>query len=530
MNNFPTHFNTDRQMHKGPTTLAIIFFILTLILTACGGGTTQQPQSKSGGNISVGLNSDVVTLDPLKSSALVDRQVMLNIYDTLVSVDAQNTIVPDLATSWSYPTALQVLLTLRTDVKFQDGTPFNADAVVFNINRILSTPSSPRYSELASVKSVTAIDASHVRFDLKKPFSPLLATLSDRSGMILSPTAVQKLGTGLSNGPINAGSGPFAFSEWVKGDHLTIKKNPHYWQKDAQGIVLPYLASIRYRPITEGHVEFSNLQTGTIDVADTINPPDVSTAKSASNLVYKQIPGLSFFGIMLNTKVAPFTNVAVRQAVAWGVNRQEILTGVLKGIGVIAQGPLPPGSWAYNSNFAPYTYDVNKVRAALTQAGKAGGIAFSLIIPSGSALNTQEAQFIQSELQPTGITVNIKQETFAALLSDTQTHNFQAALLGWSGRADPDGNMYSWFHTGGGNNSMQYSNSNVDALLESARATSDQHTRATDYQQAEQLIVRDASYVFINHGVSVQATTTKVKNFTLSPTGIMNFTSVYLGS
>src|SRR5579884_1211580 len=170
-------------------TCGIVLSCLTLFLSACGGSSPQSSQPKAGGNISVGLDSDVVTLDPLKSSALVDRQVMLNLYDTLVKVNAQNTIVPDLATSWSYTTPLQLVFTLRSGVQFTDGTPFNADAVVFNIQRILSTPSSPRYSEISSIKSVESMDASHVRFNLKKPFSPLLATLSDRAGMILSPTA-----------------------------------------------------------------------------------------------------------------------------------------------------------------------------------------------------------------------------------------------------------------------------------------------------------------------------------------------------
>jgi peptide/nickel transport system substrate-binding protein len=517
---------------KVSTTLSVIFLIFAVIFVACGGGTNQpnsSTQSKAGGNISVGLNADVVTLDPLKSTALVDRQVMLNLYDTLVKISPQNTILPDLATSWSYTTPTQLLFTLRTDVKFQDGTPFNADAVVFNIKRILSTPSSPRYSEISSIKSVDTVDSSHVRFTLKKAFTPLLAALTDRSGMMLSPTAVKKLATGLSNGPVNAGSGPFTFGEWVKNDHLTIKHNANYWLKDDQGTALPYLQSIRYRPITDGSVEFSNLQTSNINVADTVDPNYVSAAKSNPDLVYKQSPGLSFFGVMLNTKTAPFTNPHVRKAIAWGINRQEIVHSALKDIGVVSQGPISPTSWAYNKSFAPYSYNINNAKAELAQSGVKGNVSFTLLIPSGSPLNAQEAQFIQSELQPAGITVNIKQETFATLLSDTTAHNFQAAFLGWSGRPDPDGNMYSWFHTGGGNNDMQYSNAQVDALLEDARIASDQKQRATDYQKAQELILQDASYVFINHGVTIQATTSNVKNFTLLPTGILTFTSVYIG-
>ncbi len=511
--------------------LPLFSIILIFFLVACssGGSTPTTTNSKYTGNISVGLSSDVVTLDPLKSSALVDRQVMFNMYDTLVQSNAQNVIEPGLATSWTYSSPTQLIFTLRTGVTFQDGTPFNADAVVFNINRILSTLSSPRHSEISVVQSVTAIDTSHVQFTLKRPFAPLLATLTDRAGMILSPTAVQKLGANLSNDATGAGSGPFQFVEWIKGDHLTLKRNPHYWQKDSQGNALPYLQSIRYRPITNGSVMFTNLETSTINAADSIDPNDIANAQSNSSLVYKQAAGLSFFGIMLNTKVAPLDNVHVRRAIEWGVNRQEILTSVLKNVGTVAQGPIPPSSWAFDNTFAPYSYDVTKAKAELAQAGDANGVTITMIIPSGSPLNTQEAQFLQSELQPAGITVNIKQETFATLLSDTDTHHFQAALLGWSGRIDPDGNMYAWFHTGGGFNSMQYSNPQVDTLLDNARATSDQAQRTTDYQQAQQMILQDASYVFINHGVSIQATTSNLKNFTLLPTGIMNFSQVYLG-
>ncbi len=509
------------------STLPVFLIVLALFFSACGQGN---PSTTKGGSLKVGLAADLSTLDPLKSSSFYDRQVMLNIYDTLVRVDEKNNVQPDLATSWTYPTPTELDFTLRTDVTFQDGTPFNADAVVFNINRILNTPSSPRLSEISTVKDVAAIDASHVKFDLKAAFAPLLLTLTDRAGMILSPTAVQKLGDAtLATTPTNAGSGPFIFKEWVKGDHLTVVRNPHYWQKDAQGQALPYLSSVTYRPITDSTVEYTNLQTGNIDVADTISPNLVAQAKADPNLVYKQQASLSFGGFELNTKSPPLDNVNVRQAIAWGINRDEILNTVLKGVGVIAQGPLSPGSWAFDNSFSPYSYDVNKAKAALQQSGLSN-VSFTLLIPSGSPLNTQEAQFIQSELQPVGITVNIKEEVFATILTDTAAFNYQAALVGWSGRPDPDGNTYSWFHTGGGLNDMQYSNSQVDSLLEDGRANSDQSKRAQDYIQAQQLIVNDAPYIFINHGVSIQASSKKVQNFLILPTGIMEFASVYVSA
>ena len=501
--------------------------MLALTLAACGGTTSTPGGSKTGGTLNVGLDSDVVRLDPVKSTALVDRQVMLNIYDTLVRVDSQNKIQPDLATSWSYPTPTQLVFTLRSDVKFQDGTPFNADAVVTNINRILNDHTSPRYSEISSVSSVQAVDPTHVQFNLSKPFGPLLAALTDRAGMMLSPQAIAS-GEDLVNAPKNAGSGPFEFVEWVKGDHLTLQRNPNYWDKSSTGASLPYLDKVIYHPITNESVMYTQLQTNTIQVAGSLGPTDVASAKANPSLTYNQIPGLSFFGIELNTKAAPFNNVHARRAVSWGVNRQEIVTSVLHNVGVVAQGPISPSSWAYSSSIAPYSYDTTKAKAEL-QAGGMTSLTFTLIIPSGSPATTQLAQFLQSELQGAGITMNIKQEPFASLLSDSAGHNYQAALLGWSGRPDPDGNMFAWFHTGGGFNDMQYSNPQVDAALEAARTSNVQADRATDYQQAETLMLQDAPYVFLYHGVSIQATAKNVQGFTLLPTGIMEFENVSLG-
>jgi peptide/nickel transport system substrate-binding protein len=522
----------SRQMYMRKSLLSgtVLFLIATFLLTACGGGSSSSQTNQSGGNLNVGLASDAVTLDPLQSSALYDRQIMINMYDTLVQINSQGTIVPDLATSWQYKTPTELDMTLRSGVKFQDGTPFNAQAVVYNINRILNDKASPRYSEISSVKSVQAIDATHVQFNLSQPFAPLLAALTDRAGMILSPTAIQKLGSKLANDPVGAGTGPFEFSSWVKNSQLVLKKNPNYWQKDAQGNPLPYLNSITYHPITNETQEYANLETGTIQVADIVAPNDVANAKSNPNLIYKQMPGVGFYGFELNTKVAPLNNVYVRRAIAYGINRQEIINTVLKGVGSVANGPIPPSSWAYQANYTPYTYNIAQAKADLKLAGQPNGVSFTLTVASGDPVITQEAQFIQAELAPAGIKVSIKQETFATLLSDIESNNYQAGMLNWSGRVDPDLNMYSYFHTDGGNNNMQYSNPQVDKLLDAARASDVQSQRKTDYQQANTLIMQDSPYIFINYSVAVQATTTSVKNFTLLPTGMMNFAKVSLAS
>jgi peptide/nickel transport system substrate-binding protein len=519
----PKHFARFCFVTLGLTSLALV------ALAGCGGGTssTSSASPVRGGALTVGLNAELNTLDPLKSTALVEREVMLNIYDTLVRVDEKNTVQPDLATSWTYSDPKTLVFTLRSDVKFQDATPFNPDAVVFNINRYLTATGSVRKSDLASVQSVKAVDPTHVQFNLKQPFSPLLATLTDRAGMMLSPTALQATGADPTNSPTNMGSGPFQFKEWTKNDHLSIVRNPTYWRKDSSGGALPYLNGVTYKAIASATVAFQNLQAGAIQVEQSISPQDVATAKTNTSLIYKQIAGLGFVGFMLNTKKAPLDDLHVRRAIAYAINPDEIIHSVLLDNAIKSNGPIPPSSWAYDASIAPFTHDVNQAKAELAQASTQSP-TFELKIASGDQTTVTEAQFIQSELKEAGITVNIKPEVFGTILNETAAFNFQGALIGWSGRVDPDGNMYSWFYTGQSNNNMQYSNATVDQLLDGARIQSDQTKRAKDYQDAEKQIVGDASYIFINHPLATQITSAKVHNFILAPTTIIDCSVIYL--
>lgn len=511
--------------------LAMISIACIFMLTACGSSPSKPggPQSKKGGNLNVGLIAEPTVLDPLTSVTLYDNDIMANMYDTLLKYDSQNVIRPELATSYSYASPLLLNLMLRTGVKFHDGTPFNADAVVFNMNRFLNDKTSPRYTDVVNIDSVQKVSDSQVQIHLKKPFSPLLTVLTGAVGMMLSPTAIQKLGKTLGQAPVGVGSGPFVFVEWNKGDHLLLKANPNYWQKDAQGIQLPYLQSIRYRTITNGSVMYTNLETAQIQVASTIDPNNVSLAKNNSNLTYRQISGPGFGSIFINNSAPPMNNVHVRRAIAWAINRQEILDHVFHDVGVIAKGPLSPAAWAYDKNVTSYTYDPDKAKAELAQSGLTN-VSFALLISSNNPTILQQAQFIQSQLQAVGITISIQQETFTAVVTDLQTFHYQATTLGWTGSLDPDGTMFPLFTSKGGFNYTKYANSQVDTLLEAGRTTTDQAQRISDYQQAQQLIVQDTPYIFIIHPAVYQATTSNVKNYALRPSGVLDFTSVYLGS
>jgi peptide/nickel transport system substrate-binding protein len=507
-----------------------LFGLLALALAGCGGGGSSSGNSNQpvrGGTLAASLSSEPKTMDPINSGLFVDREVQLNMNDTLVTLDANGKIQADLATSWTYPDQTTLVFTLRPGVQFQDGTPFDANAVVFNMNRYLKTAGSLRKTELATIQTVTAVDTTHVQFKLAQAFAPLLATLTDRAGEILSPTALQAPGADPINNPVNMGTGPFKFKEWAHGDHITLVANPTYWGKNSSGGALPYLDAVKYVFITDGTVAYTNLQANSIQWAEGISATSVAAAKANPSVIYKTSPGLSFAGIELNTKAAPLNDAHVRRAIAWAINRDEIVHSVFLDNVVTAQGPISPVQFAFDPNFAPYHTDDNQAKSELQQASTQTP-TFNLIIASGSQTTVTEANFIQSELKAGGITVNIVSETFAKETDDTDSFHYQAALIGWSGRADPDGNMYNFFHSGGAQNQSQYLNSDVEKMLDDARLQSDVATRTSDYQKAQTQIMQDSPYIFIDHGTVGQVSSSKLQGYITYPTGIPQFGPVYL--
>jgi len=496
-----------------------IAFVGLLALAACGGSSQSAAQNgtpKHGGTATIALESELRTLDPMDSSLLVEREVFYNIYDSLFTIDSSLAIKPWLVKSWDTSDPLNYKFTLQTGVKYQDGTPFNAQSVKDNIERYKTGATSRRKSDLSSVTSVEVVDDSHVIFHLKAPNATLLATLVDRAGMMLSMAAVKQGGQNFSLAPVGAGSGPFQFVEWKRNDHLTLKKNPSYWKSG-----LPYLDGITYRAIPDVNAILSALKTGDIDIARVIAAKDVASVKADSSFIYRDTPAIGFNGFELNTGSAPFNDPAKRQAVAMALDKYQILKNINFNIGVVAYGPIPPSSWAYDSSEKIYDHaDASKAKSTAT------GFTFTMKTTS-DPVNQQEAALIQSQLAAAGITMTIQTEEFATYEQECANHQFQACFVSWSGRIDPDGNMYAWWHSGGDFNDSLYSNSQVDAWLEDARTTTDQSKRKQDYDNAQKQIVQDAPYVFTTFGVSAQISSNKIQNFTLYPDLMIRMTEVW---
>jgi peptide/nickel transport system substrate-binding protein len=493
---------------------------LFLVASCGGGGGSSQSGGtpKSGGTATIALESELRTLDPLDSSLLVEREVFYNMYDALFSIDPSLKITSGLVKSWDITDPMNYKFTLQSGVKYQDGTAFNAQSVKDNIQRYQTAATSRRKSDLASVGSVEVVDDTHVTFHLKKPDATLLATLVDRAGMMLSMAAVQAGGQNFSLAPTGAGSGPFAFVEWKRNDHLTLKKNPSYWKPG-----LPYLDGVTYRAIPDVNAILAALRTGDIDIARLIAPKDVASIKSDSSFIYRDTPAIGFNGFELNTGAPPFNDPAKRQAVALAIDRYEVLKNINFNIGVVGYGPIPPSSWAFDSTEKIYDHaDAAKAKAAAT------GFSFTFKTTS-DPINQQQAALLQSELAAAGITMNIQTEEFATYVQECANHKFEACNVNWSGRIDPDGNTYAWWHTKGDFNDSLYSNAQVDAWLEDARVNTDQSKRKQDYVNAQKQIVADAPYVFTVFGVSAQISDTKIHGFTLYPDLMIRMAEVWKG-
>lgn len=470
--------------------------------------------TSAAGTLMIGLSADPPKLDPSLSSALVDRQVMINIYDPLFQLNAASKLAPDLATGYSISKdGMTYTLRLRKGVRFQDGTPFNANAVKFNLLRN-QLKISPRNSSLSAIQSIDVVNAYTVKLQLSKPFSPLLGVLAGRAGMMVSPTAVQKEGANYLNHPV--GTGPYKFVNRVKNSYIDLTANPYYWVKGE-----PHFANVEYKIFTDPNVELLNLQSGSVKIIDTVPPQQVGALAKTPGYVVINKPSFGYQGFYLNVKSTPFTNLYLREAVNAAINRKLLVASIFKGTASVGFSPFGSSSPAFiKSEDTPPAINFSAVRKLLAKGGKPHGFSF-VMQTVASPLSVQIAEVLQSMLQPYGITMQIQQLDFGTLLNNSSNGGFQALALGWSGRLDPDQDIYSFFYTGALLNSSNYSNKTVDALLNQARMISNMSVRAKVYQKAMTIINHDSPYVFLYHPNNVLAFSSSIKGFVYVPDGLI---------
>jgi peptide/nickel transport system substrate-binding protein len=483
------------------------------------------PPPAPAASLTIALRQDADQLDPTLARTYVGRIVFAGLCDKLFDIDANLNIVPQLATghTWDDPTTLTV--TLRPGVTFQNGEKLDAASVATSIARHQTMKGSFRRGELSPVKSVEVAGPLTVRFHLKAPYSPLLYQFTDRAGMIMAPAALAREGRDFARHPVCAG--PFSFRERVAQDHVTLDRFPGYW--NAKAI---HFDSVTYRILTDSSTRLANLRSGAVDMIEQVVPTDVPAVKADPDLVLMIGGGLGYNGISFNlangerAETPMGRDARVRKAFELAIDRTALVHVVFNDMyRPTAQG-IPANSPFADPTLAVPARDVAKAKALLKQAGVPIPFPVELIAPNQPDL-AQVAEVIQAMTAEAGFDVKIRLMEFASSLQAQTAGRFQAYIVGWSGRADPDGNLYGPYFTGGPRNASHYSSKEMDSLLNQAREVSDIAARKALYGKVSRLIERDLPYMHLWTTANVMGLNRRLKGFVMVPDGMVRLQGMH---
>jgi peptide/nickel transport system substrate-binding protein len=474
----------------------------------------------------VGLAEDPDVLDPTLARTYVGRIVFASLCDKLFDIDEKVNIVPQLALG--YETSADgktVTIALRPGVKFHDGEPMDAEAVKFSLERHLTLTGSFRKPELAAVDRIEAPDPVTVRILLKQPFSPLIAQLADRAGMIVSPKAASAAGDKFGLKPVCAG--PFKFVERVQQDRIVLEKFSGYWNA-----VNVHIDRVIFRPITDSTVRLANLKSGSLDLIERALATDLKDIKADPKLRLATVPELGYQGITLNVGKSDaaktsFADPRVRTAFALALDRQAITDVVFNGEFLPGNQWVSPRSPYYQESLPVPARDVAKAKALLAEAGMKTPVTVDLMVPNNPETR-QVAEVIQSMTGEAGFDVRIRVTEFATSLREAEEGRYQAYLLLWSGRVDPDGNVYSFHKTGAPLNYTGFSDPEVDAWLDEARVKSSLAERKAVYRKIADKIVHRGGIIYIYHRLIIVAHTDRVEGYRQVPDGLVRLVGVKL--
>ena len=495
---------------------------LAVGLTAPAGAQTPP------GVLVVGQIAEPKSLDPAVDTAVNDFRILMNIYDGLVRYKSGTLEVePALAESWEISEdGTEYVFDLREGVTFHDGTPFNAEAVVFNFERMLNedhpyydTGPFPLSFFFSAVESVEAVDEDTVKFTLNAPYAPFLSNLAYPTGLIVSPEAVRAHGDEFGRNP--SGTGPYRFVEWVSNQRVVVERNPDYWDG------APALEAVVFRPITDANTRTAEMLSGGIDVMVEVPPVSMSEFEGPDFTIHEQA-GPHVWFLILNAKEGPFADKRVRQAANYAIDKQAIAGDILEGTAEIAAGPTPPAfAWAYNEALDPYPYDPDKARALLAEAGIEEGTELTFYVTEGGSGMLDPVPMgtkIQADLKAVGLDVKIETfewNTFLGKVNPGLEGKADMAEMAWMTN-DPDTLPFLTLRSEawpdkGGFNSGYYANEEVDRLLEKARRSTDQAERARLYKEMQEIVREEAPWVFVANWKQNAVTSDRVEDFRLEP-------------
>jgi peptide/nickel transport system substrate-binding protein len=474
-----------------------------------------------GGELNVALDNDAKSLDPIYQVNFSERGPEYLIFNTLFGLTSDFSIIPELAESWSLSdNGLVLTMSLRKGVKFHDGTDFDAEAVKWNLERRLTDAKSASKSLLTPViASVEVVDTSTVKINLKTPSPSLLGMLAQREGFMISPTAAKKLGDRFGVEPV--GTGPFIFKEWQQGNKITVEKNPAYWEKGK-----PYLDRVTFHLMGNPVIGVPRMLSGELDMVPYLTPNDARSLEGKPQIKLFKSPGSRWVSLHIVTTSPPFTDVRVRQAIAYALDRQRIVDIVSAGQGVIANGPTPPSLWWFDKDLPNYEHNPEKAKKLLAEAGYPSGLSLTLSLPPDSMYRPL-ASLVQEQLKDAGIKVNIQPVSASEWEPRLANNQINLIPIRWTQRPDPDGLFSLLFYSKSQVNLTRFNNSEVDGLLVQARGEKDRDRRREIYGRAQKIIAEQVPYVNLFFAVEYTAMQSNVQNFTYIPDEIPRLREVW---
>jgi ABC-type transport system substrate-binding protein len=463
------------------------------------------PRIKTGGVLNVAIGTSISSLEPQVTTETSSGGVRTNLYDMLAwQYTSDGSFTPMLATKWEVsPNGLMYTFTLTDKaVKFHDGTAFSAEAVKATFDRLLE-PSRSGAAKLTldMVSGVEVLNARTVRFTLQHVFAPFLHRIADNPGAIMSPDAIKKFGEDYGRHPV--GTGPYRFVEYVPGDHVTMERNPEYWNWGGPA----YCDRLVYKIVPEDSSRAALLESGEAQVVDRVAPADAQRLQGNDKVRIVRTVTSRLVYFVLNQNRPLMRDVRVRQAVNYAVDRPTIIKEILKGAAVLADSPLGRGEEFYAPQ-KPYPYDPAKAKALLKEAGVPEGAKLVIWTPSGRYVDDKEiSTAVQDMLRKAGFDASLQAfGDFPAYIKQLDTLAFDMAMWGWTSSNDADSYINQIFATRFSKkfpNWGSYSNPRVDDLLSRAVAELENAKRASLYAEAQRLLMADAAALFMHYQVNL---------------------------
>ena len=497
--------------------LCLAALMTATLLAGCNtktGGEEGKKDPESGGKTGVkdtlviAQNADIYSMDPQLKVDTQSGRIKTLVFESLVSTDSENNILPSIAKSWEFIDDTTIHFVINDGITFHNGDKLTMDDILFSFQRGENAPQTSATMDPIDIANCKAIDEKTFEMKLKYPFGAIMLNLADTKCSIVNKKYVEEVGDEqFAQKPI--GTGPYVFANWKSGDRCELKTYDGYWGKK------PAIPNITFRVITEGANRAIELETGGVDVALDIQPGDVERISSNPDLTLQRGPNYSVTYMAMNQSKKPFDDVRVRQAINLALDLPSIVDAVYQGTGSVGCGPLTPSVWGYDKNLKAPQQNIDKAKELLAEAGYPDGFS-TTILTSDHQQRMDFSEIAQNQLSAIGIKCEVKIMEWGAYLDAVFAGEHEMTVLGYSYGADPYTGMFNLFAStcfGPDGNISWYANAEVDALFEQIKVENDDDKRRTMVEKLQQIIVDDAVWVNIWQGENIDGTVKNLKGW-----------------